>query len=122
MEVIVLDLSIDPAFSPADPVKHRQLLLSMTLLYWLATVSTLLPTHATELATRLKDIPTFGSKVPQFTGEEVDPTKIAELSAGKLEALMRCTLFVVVGLVDQSVVEMWRELSDLGGKLWEIEI
>ena len=118
----LVDLVIEPAFSPADPVKHRQLLLSITSLYWLATISTLSPTKSAELASRLKDIPTFGSKVPQFTGEEVDPSKVSELSAGKLEALMRCTLFVVVGLVEGSTVEMWRELSDLGGKLWEIEI
>lgn len=116
------DLVIDPAFSPADSDKQRQLLLSITSLYWLATISTLSALKSTELSGRLKDIPTFGSKIPQFTGDEVDPSRIAELSAGKLEALMRCTLFVVVGLVDGSVVEMWRELSDLGGKLWEIEI
>ena len=118
----IADLMIDPAFSPTHFDKHRQLLLSLTSLYWLATISTLPPTKSTELASRLKDIPTFGSKVPQFTGDEVDPSKIAELSAGKLEALMRCALFVVVGLVEGSVVEMWRELSDLGGKLWEIEM
>lgn len=86
--------------------------------YWTATASILTPTQKEELAFRLKDIPSFEDVVPQFAGTEVERPE--ELSAKKLEALMKITGYILPGIAEGDVVKMWQELAEVGAGVWGV--
>lgn len=111
---------MQPAFAPVQLT--NQVLLSLTRLYWFATISSLAPQPLSLLRERLSSLPTFGNMdILAFDGTEVTPEGARTLNKARTETVMRCTMLVGQGLLDASVGEMWRELADAGGQLWVVE-
>ncbi|KAF8971069.1 hypothetical protein BDZ97DRAFT_1753414 [Flammula alnicola] len=106
------------AFTPPPPYTYRSVLLSCIKCYWLAQVASLDDAKRGELAKRLDVIPPYGKRIPQFNGTRC-VEKAGELNAREYEGLMRTVVYVVLGLSEDGVAKMWRELAEVGVMTWE---
>lgn len=76
------------------------------------------PAEREELSKRLDLTPPYGNRIPKFDGKKC-VEQPGHLSAKVYEGLMRTVTFVVIGMTDDGVLELWRELAEVGVQTWE---